>query len=140
MIDIQKRDALLTKVGAIEDGDNIAVWVEVEEFFDGNEDLGSFWCNLAEQPEEMSQIFGFLRSIRSRSDVHGLRVCVSQFDGGEEEWPFSDTILVVTDTSKPNVQSWFERFPPDEILVEENDKLLSNLGYVGKTALRLWWD
>jgi hypothetical protein len=139
-MEIQKRDALLNKVGLLEDHTNIAVWVDIEEFFDGNDDLCSIWCNLPEQPEEMSQISEFLSSVRSRNDVHGLRICVSQFDGGENEWPFSDTILVITDAPKTDVQSWFDQFTPDEIFVEEDEKLVSDLGYAEKRALRLWWD
>lgn len=140
LVDIQKRDALLNKVGILEDFENIAVWVEIEEFFDGNDDLASIWCNLPEPPEEMSQASDFLRSIRSRNNVHGLRICVSQFDGGEDEWPFSDTIMLITEASKTDVEVWFDRFPPDEIFIEEDENLLSKLGYAGKPALRLWWD
>lgn len=139
-MDIQKRDALLTRVGNLNDLDNAAAWVEVEQFFDGNDDLGSIWCNLHEPPEDMSRVSQFLKSIRSRSNVHGLRVLVSQYDGGEDEWPFSDAILVITEASTTEVQSWFKQFPPDEVFIEENEKLLKDLTYSGKSAVRLWWD
>lgn len=139
-MDIQKRDTLLNKVGRLEDLENTDVWVDIEDFFDGNDDLGSIWCSLPEPPEEISQVSAFLKTVRSRNNVNGLRICVSQFDGGENEWPFSDTILVITDASKADVEVWFDRFPPDEIYVEEDEKLLGDLGFAGKRALRLWWD
>ncbi|MEP2783665.1 MAG: hypothetical protein ABJO67_06745 [Pseudoruegeria sp.] len=139
-MDNQKRYALLVKVGDLEDTGNRAVWVEVEEFFDGNDDLASFWCNLSGPPKELSQVSEFLRAIRSRIDVDDVLVCVTQFDGGKEEWPFSDTVLVVTDASTTDVQDWFDRFPPDEAFAEEDENLLSDLGYPGRAAVRLWWD
>lgn len=139
-MDTQKRDALLSKVGNTLDHANNAVWVEIEDFFDGNDDLASFWCNLSEPPEEMSQAHEFLRSIRSRPDVSDLRVCVTQFDGGEGEWPFSDKVLLVTDVTATGVQAWFNRFPPNEVLAVEDEKLLGDLGHQGKSAVGLWWD
>lgn len=139
-MNIQKRDALLELVGDLNDFDNVAAWVEIEQFFDGNDDLGSIWCNLDEPPEDMSQVSEFLHSIRSRSDVHGLRILVTQFDGGEDEWPFSDAILVVTEASTTEVQGWFNQFPPNEVFIEESEKLLSDLAYSGRAAVRLWWN
>jgi len=139
-MDIQRRDALLAKVGDLLEHGNNSVWVEIEEFFDGNDDLASFWCNLPEPPEEMSMAAKFLRSIRSRNDVVGLRVCVTQFDGGDDQWPFSDKVLVISDAAETDVQTWFERFPPDEVMPVEDQKLLSDLGYRDKTGTILWWD
>lgn len=138
-MDFEKRNTLLKKIGDINDLSNYAVYVSIEEFFDGNDDLGSLWSNLEYPPSTMDQARDFLKEIRSKPEVEDLRVYILQFDGGEE-WPASDTVLVVTDVSASQVRRWFKAFPPDEVISEEDVEMLAAIGHPNKAAVRLWWD
>jgi hypothetical protein len=103
-MDMQKRNALLRKVGDVNYKQNGLVLVTLEEFFDGNDDPGSIWPNLANEPIP-AEVFKVLKAIRSRKEVVDVRILVTQFDGVEDEWPFSDTVFVITSSTKEEVQS-----------------------------------
>ena len=47
--------------------------VTLEQFFDGNDDLGSIGCNLIDHPGTAS-FFATLRAIRDRPNVHNVLV------------------------------------------------------------------
>src|SRR5262249_18698986 len=49
--------------------------VSLEEFFTGNEDLGSIGCNLTDHPG-MQTFYTELKAIRSRPDVQGVFVAI----------------------------------------------------------------
>ncbi|HUO91148.1 MAG TPA: hypothetical protein VMU08_18405 [Rhizomicrobium sp.] len=133
-MDIKKRDALLKRVGDIRK----RPLVTLEEFFEGNDDGGSIWCNTSPAPEP-AMVYEILRGIRARSDVSDVRVMVTQYDGGEDEWPFSDTIFVVTTASPETVVSWFgDDYAPDEIVdAEPAEEIAVPQGH---TIIACWWD
>jgi len=136
-LDINKRDDLLSRVGEIHDATNPNVYVSLEDFFDGNDDLASFWCNLETPLDSLDQAFTYLKEIRVRAGVRDLKIQVKQFDGDDDEWPFSDTVIVFTDVDPGQVQSWFDRFPPDDAGQEETGDVVTAAG--GKFVW-LWWD
>ena len=90
-MDTAKRDQLVARLNA--GGEENLPLLTLEEFFEGNDDRGSIWCNV--DAPEMTEIFGILRTIREREDVSDVRVMLTQFDGMEDEWPFSDTIFII---------------------------------------------
>ena len=89
----------------------------VEEFFDGNDVVGSIGCNLDGQPVP-ADFYDLFKGILGKAEVKDIRVAVTQFD--DPEWPFSDNVLIMTSASTDEVQSWFpERLRPD--IVDEGD-------------------
>ena len=87
----------------------------LEEFFEGNHEVGSIGCNLPSVPAP-SQFYSLLKDIRDRPDVSDVRVQITCLDAPGEEWPFSDTIWVVTSADETAVRSWFEgQLAPDEV-------------------------
>lgn len=68
--------------------------VPVEEFFDGNDDLGSIGCNLVEHPG-IDVFRDTLIGIARRADVVVVYAAIAEVDPGEGSWPFADTIFVV---------------------------------------------
>jgi hypothetical protein len=136
-MDIAKRDALLHLVGY----DGVAFihprLVSLEAFFDGRGNADGIWCNLEKPPESQSDAFACLRGIRERHDVSDVRMLVTQFDGFEGEWPFSDTVVVLTETNPDTVAAWSAEYPPDE-WGDESDKIGKQVE--DKSYVWLWWD
>lgn len=84
----------------------------LEEFFDGNEVVGSICCNLDPTPAP-ADVRKVLEGIRSRPDVADVRVQVTLFD--VPEWPFSDTVWVITSAAEPEIDGLFgEDLAPSE--------------------------
>lgn len=108
-------------------GDRAAVSLEL--FFDGNDDLASIGCNLPEHPG-IGAFADVLRAMRERPDVGDVLVGVSEVmpDG---EWPFSDTVYVLTEAPAGDVAEWAAGLGPDEVVEAE---------WKGGRAVVLWWD
>jgi hypothetical protein len=84
------------------------------EFFEGNNVVGSIGCNLLPTPTP-AQFYAVLSAIAARPEVRDVRVQVTMFDN-PDEWPFSDTVWVVTSADAATVRSWFgEAMAPDEV-------------------------
>jgi len=82
------------------------------EFFDGNKTVGSIGCNLTPTPTP-SELYEILTRIAYRTDVHDIRVQISMFD--DPDWPFSDTVWIITSAESDDVSKWFdEPVRPDE--------------------------
>jgi hypothetical protein len=84
------------------------------EFFEGNNVVGSIGCNLLPTPTP-TQFHAVLSAIAARPEVRDVRVQVTMFDN-PDEWPFSDTVWVITSADAATVRSWFsEAMAPDEV-------------------------
>jgi hypothetical protein len=86
----------------------------LEEFFEGNEEIGSIGCNLDGCPEP-NEFFKLLSEIRSRPDVSDVRVQITCLDDPWKQWPFSDTLWIMTPVDAETVKTWFPtNLAPDE--------------------------
>lgn len=103
--------------------------VNLELFFDGNDDLASIGCNLPEHPG-IGTFAQVLRAVRDRPEVGDVLVGISEVmpDG---EWPFSDTVYVLTDAPVGDVAEWAAGLGPDQAAKAE---------WNGGHAVVLWWD
>jgi hypothetical protein len=102
----------VTRLGHPDDPGTPIPLVTVEEFFLGNTEAGSIGCNLssAPSPERFHRLFA---AIAQRPEVKDIRVQITMFD--VPEWPFSDTVYVMTSATPEEVASWFpEDLKPDE--------------------------
>jgi hypothetical protein len=143
-VDKDKRDALVARMTAAAPR---APAVPIDVFFDGNDDPASFWCNLAE-PVPMSKARTVLEKIKRRPEVHDVRIVPKQFDGGDNEWPFSDTILVVTSVDAKTLRKWLGRkYAPDEVDAAASQADLDVVADFepltippGMHVLIAWWD
>jgi hypothetical protein len=86
--------------------------VDLELFFDGNDDLGSIGCNLADHPGP-AHFYTVFRSIRDRADVHGVWVGISEVMS-PAEWPFTDHVYIVSTAPAADVATWAATLQPDE--------------------------
>jgi hypothetical protein len=107
-------DQLLAEIdrqGGYADGGGAEPVVGLELFFDGNDDLGSIGCNLAAHPGT-DRFFAVLRDIRDRPEVSDVLVGISEVMG-EDEWPFSDHVYVITTASAARVAEWAAELEPE---------------------------
>lgn len=112
----------------------------LEEFFEGNDVVGSICCNISPTPEPR-EIFELLVRIRSRSDVSDVRVEITMFD--DPAWPFSDTVWVITTARPEDVMTWFtNHIAPTEC----RDGWSEGVDYEplrltdGMRPIACWWD
>jgi hypothetical protein len=141
-VDPQRRAALAAHCGrfaATHDGALPAV--TIEQFFDGNDDLGSIMCNL--NPESTEQVRAILEGIRSRPEVESVLVQVHEVvDGFDDTWPFAEQVLITTSAGAANVRAWFPRdLAPDEVtLLDEPLPGVPPPRARGAATWVAWWD
>jgi len=87
--------------------------VSLEEFFTGNEDLGSIGCNLTDHPG-MQTFYTELKAIRSRPDVQGVFVAIHELDE-DTIWPFSECVYILTSAPIDEISNWVQKLQPSEI-------------------------
>ena len=111
----------------------------LEEFFEGNDNYGSIGCNLPEaHPREF---FDNFRWIRDRPDVADVRVQITSWDD-PGEWPFSDTIWVITSRAPQDIQQRLgKRLHADAVVVGWPDYPIERVEVPeGMKPLGAWWD
>ncbi|MDB5347021.1 MAG: hypothetical protein JWP89_5398 [Schlesneria sp.] len=114
--------------------------VSIDQFFDGNDDLGSIGCNLAEHPG-MEVFRDVLTGLLERDDVEGVYALIYEIDPGEDSWPFTDTILVVGAISEEELRAIVTPLDPDEIgTAEEFGVPAAIIESHRSPILGVWWD
>jgi hypothetical protein len=112
----------------------------LEEFFEGNDRAGSICCNLSPMPAP-ADVYAILRRLRERADVADVRVQVTQFD--DPQWPFSDTVWIITTATPQEVKSWFDKsIAPDRTWSGwRKDMIVEPLDMpAGMQPVACWWD
>lgn len=142
--DMTPREKLIAKIRAQPPAgyDKPFPVVSLEDFFTGNDDLGSIGCNLDKHPG-LPKFYSVLRAIRERPEVQTVLVTIYEVDENDKSrWPFSERVYVFTSATPEQLREWATEVQPDE--VEE--------GFVGGAppvaprlkpgmkVLSLWWD
>lgn len=117
--------------------------VSLEEFFTGNDDLGSIGCNLSDHPG-LRRFFSVLRTIRNRPEVQDVLVTIYECDEDDESmWPFSERVYVFTTASIDELTVWAADLQPSEVgddgFVGGEPAAAPKL-QPGMKVLSLWWD
>lgn len=111
----------------------------IDEFFEGNVEVGSIGCNLdgAPGPDAFRVV---LSAIARRPDVEDIRVQITAFD--VPEWPFSDTVYIMTSATPEEVETWFpEHLKPDETWAGFVDQPYEPYQVPnGTSPVACWWD
>ena len=126
--------------GPVDDPSTPRPLLTLDEFFTGNDVVGSIGCNLSPVPEP-AQFLALLSAISARPDVADVRVQVSMFD--DPDWPFSDIVWVVTSASAEAVSSWFpEGIRPDDVMAGwPPDYPVEDCPVpAGMQPVACWWD
>jgi len=112
----------------------------LEEFFKGNDIIGSIGCNLDGEPHP-SEFESVLEKIKQSPNVHEVYIQVTEMD--DPDWPFSDTAWVVTTATEDDIAKCF---PPEIAPDEVWEGFIENQSYEeidipsNYKVLACWWD
>lgn len=155
---VTQRERLFTEIKRQQDTGEQFPLVSLEDFFDGNDDLGSIGCNLddpntaqARKPETsvsfwphpgVEGFYKILRTIRERPDVQDVLVEISDTDVDEGNWPFSERVYILTAASLEDVGAWAAGIFPTEVSegYDVGKSALAPDPLPGYQAYTLWWD
>jgi hypothetical protein len=129
----------VNRLGHPDEPDTPRPLLTIDEFFDGNTEVGSIGCNLDSAPEP-GAFYSLFRTIAQRPDVKDIRVQVTAFD--VPEWPFSDTVYIMTSVTPEEVATWFpEHLKPDETWAGFVDQPYEPYTVPnGTQPIACWWD
>lgn len=114
--------------------------VPIEQFLDGNDDLGSLGCNLMEHPG-IDAFRAAFASLRRRPEVEAIYAQITELDPGEDSWPFTDTVLVIGSIGAEELQEALAHLQPDEVGPGDPEYLSPGLSASEReSALVAWWD
>jgi hypothetical protein len=140
MTPLERISERVRRLGDPEDPASPRPLLSVEEFFEGNECTGSIGCNLpgAPTPKQFRELF---EAFAKRPDVKDIRVRITAFD--DPDWPFTDTVYVITTSAPESVHAWFpEDLAPDEVSegFYENEAREPYEVPPGCRVVACWWD
>jgi hypothetical protein len=115
--------------------------VSLEDFFMGNDDIGSIGCNLLDHPGTES-FFKLLKEIREKDNVSGIFVGIYEIEEEDETmWPFSEKVYIITSASKDDVKEWVMPLDVSEVdEVKKSSLKPSPVVEDGFRIIQLWWD
>ena len=114
--------------------------VRIEEFLDGNEDIGSIGCNLIDHPGINAFRDVFVR-LAARRDVEAIYVQISELDPGGDCWPFADVVFFVGPIPGHELAAAVAPLQPDEVLPQPRDEIPPALSHHAGTPIHYaWWD
>lgn len=112
MTPLERISERVARLGHPDEADTPRPLVTVEEFFNGNSEVGCIGCNLETAPSP-DQFYKLFQEIARRPEVKDIRVQITAFD--LPEWPFTDTVYIMTSAPPVVVVTWFsEELKPDE--------------------------
>ncbi len=116
--------------------------VSLEEFFTGNDDLGSIGCNLNDHPG-IEKFFSTLRAIREKHEVQDVLVEIYEVEERDESiWPFSERVYILTDATRDDLEGWISELQPDEVTEGYARGVPSAAPQLGSKmrVYAVWWD
>ena len=138
MVDPIKRSALIRTIQSQPEFVEGRALVTIEEFFDGNDDLGSLACNLSEHPG-LDHFRKILNALAKRSDVE--QVWMQIYDLEEGEWPFCENVLIVGAVPHSEIRRLSEALQPAEVTELQFGWTPTRASTLrGCRYINLWWD
>ncbi|NFI94854.1 tryptophan synthase subunit alpha [Clostridium botulinum] len=136
-----KESLLATIYAQEEENENLLPIVSLELFFEGNDDIGSIGCNILEHPGT-EKFYSILKEIRNKPNVQDVLIEIMEYDEGDDVWPFSERVYILTDAEEDEVMKWVEDLDISEIsegYIYGQSKAAPKLSD-GCRVYSLWWD
>ncbi|MFZ5987727.1 MAG: hypothetical protein ACOYWZ_11460 [Bacillota bacterium] len=114
--------------------------VSIDDFFDGNNDKGSFAANACTKDIDVNEFYLIFKRIMAEENVEDIWILINDI---EDECAYSDTAFISTNADKKQIYQWFgEAFPSDVGEVDHNDKVYERISPLreGYKLFNLWWD
>jgi hypothetical protein len=146
-IDIEKWDRLVKKYDLLK-FPNLPqpILLTVDEFFDGNNDVGSIAPNLDRKPE-LSEYHKILKQISDNPKVVGGFVEIKEvmiYENGvlnDNEWFYTDIVYFIGDITKEEIRDATKALMPDNVDYEKEGRLVNlDKSFEGKNVVYVWWD
>ena len=134
----QKKVVLLNKIRKAGFPEKEVV-VSVDEFFDGNEDIGSIGCNIFPDPPSLGDFYEILKKIELAEKTKTLAIRIA--DVYDADWFYTDAVYVIGDYNKREINQLFEPLKPDEVY--EGLMYGSPANFPGTNngkSYSIWWD
>lgn len=100
MTPLERITERVKRLGQPDNPDTPRPLLTIDEFFVGNSAMGSIGCNILSTPSP-DRFFTVFQEISQRPEVKDIRVQITAFD--LPEWPFSDTVYIMTSASPEEV-------------------------------------
>lgn len=118
--------------------------VSLDQFFDGNDDVGSIGCNLFEHPG-IQRFRDLLSELEEHEDISKVWVIAKQHDW-KPGWPHSDEVIFLTSLNVDTIEEKISILEPDEVYdvysdfkaVDLDNKAIS--AQDGEKFIGAWWD
>ncbi len=139
MTHLERITERVTRLGHPDDEATPRPLVTIDEFFEGNFEVGSIGCNLESTPTP-KEFYELFQRISKYPKVKDIRVQITLFD--VPEWPFTDTVYIMTSAAPEEVASWF----PNELKPDETWEGFVEQTYepyqvpAGVKVVGCWWD
>jgi hypothetical protein len=142
-MDLELREALIAKIEKIGLPEEIRQipTVSIEDFFEGNDDIGSIGCNLLNHPG-VPRFYEIFRNIKARADVADVLVGIYEIEEYEEPlWPFSESVFIITKKPEREIWTWVEELQVDDVFPIKK-RMLKPVPKIpfGYKLQQLWWD
>jgi hypothetical protein len=117
--------------------------VSIEDFFTGNEDQASIGRDLEKHPG-IDVFRDRLLALRARKDVQAVLIAITE-DMGNDKWPFTDTVYVLTSATEDEIFAFVVDLSPDAVEEHDPDTLPFALARLPMPeawyrVLTIWWD
>ena len=137
-MDSLKRESLVNSILELGFSNNGSktIAVTLDEFFEGNDDIGSLACNLDPHPG-MESFYYYLTRFANDNEVE-VYVEIYEMDEDDDEiWPYSERVYLIGDIERDAIEGLLA-----DVLASEIEDLgdIEINGQVFSNVYALWWD
>lgn len=136
---MSKKDRLVHKIFSTGYPANEIV-VSLEDFFNGNNDRASIGPNIHIDQPSPQEFYQKLSELKRSLKVEDVLIRIQDVE--ELDWPFSDTVYIITKFSKEELFKELIELKPDEIYEEWMYGKPINAPEIkkGYSIFSIWWD
>lgn len=127
-------------IGLPEDIEETPV-VSLEQFFQGNDDIGSIGCNLDPHPG-IARFFAVLKQLRDDPFVADVLVGIYEIDETTDDmWPYTEEVFVITSAGRREIEAKVKSLEVSEIYETSPENLRPEPSVPDNHRVyMLWWD
>ena len=147
IVETTKRDKLVEKYNLLNfHSSTEPIYISVDEFFDGNNDLASIAPNINVRPTN-KQYWEKLIELKKNKNIIEIRIPIKDINIYENskldlnEWLYTDEISFVTSFGEQEIKELTKILQPDQIYKDTTTNLLhKKTNYKGLNVITIWWD
>jgi len=147
IVDITKRDKLVEKYNLLNFHKSKApIYISVDEFFDGNNDLGSIAPNINVRPTN-KEYWDKLKELEKNNRIIEIRIPIKDINIYTNskldlhEWFYTDEISFITSLGEQEIKTLTKVLLPDEVYKDTTTNLLDiKANYKGLNVITIWCD